>query len=160
MRFARSDFNFVRLVRGAVTTSQFSIPGNGQEVTDAKTGLIWQRCAEGMSWSGTTCTGQAKIYTHEESLILARNKAITSGVSWRLPNIKELASITDKNKPKPTIDSSAFPGTPTTQRYFWSSTPVESSPTYAWVGDFDMGGTEASHRTGISNYVRLVRAGQ
>lgn len=31
-------------------------------VTDTRHGLIWKRCAEGQTWDGSTCTGDAVTY--------------------------------------------------------------------------------------------------
>ena len=40
-------------------TPRYSYSADGSEVTDSKTGLVWRRCAEGMSWSSGACTGTA-----------------------------------------------------------------------------------------------------
>ena len=128
---------------------------NGAEVTDTNTGLIWRRCAEGMTWDGvtTTCTGTPSVFTHEAALQRAMAQANSSGVSWRLPNVKELASIADKSLSNPAINSTAFPGTPT--GIFWSSSPFVSIIGSAAVVDFNTGGVGGTPRN--SYYlVRLV----
>ncbi|KJV05076.1 DUF1566 domain-containing protein [Methylocucumis oryzae] len=114
----------VRLVRGTpyVPATRFTASSDGQEVTDNKTRLIWRRCSEGLTWNGATCTGTLQFYNYESALTRAVTEASASSKAWRLPNIKELASISDiARNPDPAIDLAVFPGTPS-ERY-WASTP-------------------------------------
>jgi hypothetical protein len=134
----------------------FTVSADGQEVTDTKTGLIWRRCAEGMTASGGTCTGTASAFTHEAALMRASAQA-TAGVAWRLPNVKELSSIADKSRSNPAIDTVAFPATPSS--WFWSSSPYVGNAYYAWFVNFNYGFDYGGYR-GSTYYVRLVRAGQ
>lgn len=94
----------------AHSADRFSYSSSGSEVTDNATGLTWRRCAEGMTWSGSTCTGSAATYTHEGALQQAQSQS--SGQNWRLPNVKELSSIVDDRRISPAIDPVAFPNTP------------------------------------------------
>ena len=135
----------------------FTVSADGQEVTDTKTGLIWRRCAEGMTASGGTCTGIASPFTHEAALTRANTQAAATGVAWRLPNVKELSSIADKSRSNPAIDVVAFPATPA--RSFWSSSPSAGFPSNAWFVVFDVGNVHDYERFN-PYYVRLVRAGQ
>jgi hypothetical protein len=135
----------------------FTVSADGQELTDAKTGLIWRRCVEGMTASGGTCTGSASTFTHEAALTRASTQASSTGMAWRLPNVKELSSIADKSRIMPAIDTAAFPATPV--YYFWSSSPYVGDATYAWFVNFYDGWVEGFTRDN-TNYVRLVRAGQ
>lgn len=148
----------VRLVRGVTTAKQYVISADGHEVIDTKTGLIWQRCVIGMAWNGSTCTGTANAYMHEEALISAKTVANSTGIAWRMPNVKELASMTDRNFNSPAIDALTFPGTPSAASdLFWSSSYAHYGN--AWWVDFNRGGVGAYIRT-YNGYVRLVRAGQ
>jgi hypothetical protein len=151
-------FMFICLlgIMPVATSASYTYSTDGTEVTDQKTGLVWRRCAEGMTWDGvtTTCTGTPSIFTHEEALQRAMAQANSSGVTWRLPNVKELASITDKSVSSPAIDSTAFPATPT--GIFWSSSPFVSVTGYASVVDFNAGGVGGTPRNS-SYLVRLVR---
>ena len=135
----------------------FTVSADGQEVTDAKTGLIWRRCAEGMTVSGGACIGTASTFTHEAALTRASIQATTAGVGWRLPNGKELLSSIDKNRIQPAIDTAAFPATPSS--WFWSSSPYAGHASNAWYVDFGYGHLGFSFRVNTF-YVRLVRAGQ
>lgn len=152
--------HFVRLVRAGQSQNQprYTVSADGQEVTDNQTKLIWQRCAEGMSYSGGTCTGTASFFTHEAALQQSIAQTQTTGITWRLPNVKELSSILDKTQGMPTIDPTAFPATPL-QAYFWSASPYVSDSRYAWIGNFTDAGAYSGSRSN-AYYVRLVRAGQ
>ena len=97
--------------------AQYSISADGTEVTDLKTGLIWQRCAVGMSWDGTACGGTATPYNWENALAYAATQT-----GWRLPNLKELHSLVERSCANPAINETAFPNTPATDSdYFWTS---------------------------------------
>lgn len=152
----------IRLVRGAPSSPPASprFQVKGQEVFDSKTGLTWRICAEGMTYSptGGLCTGTPFGYSHEGALI----QAAEVGLGWRLPNIKELNSIVDRdfgnNDNLPTLDPTAFPGA--TVGLFWASTPVAAFSSLAWVVDFRQGFITASNRNAVEinvNRVRLVR---
>lgn len=144
---------------GFMPVSGFAAPyttGDGIEITDLRTGLIWRSCAEGMVWDGTTCTGTASTFTHEAALQHAAAQASSTGVAWRLPNVKELSSIADKSLPAPTIDSNVFPATPSLP--FWSATPYPSIPVSAWYVDFSSGAVMKNQPRATTPYnVRLVR---
>ena len=73
----------------AVSSHPYVVSRDGAEVTDQQTGLIWQRCSEGMYWNGATCTGVAGTYTHAAAL----QCAVNAGPAWRVPNQEELLSI-------------------------------------------------------------------
>lgn len=136
--------------------TRYTYTASGGEVNDTKTGLTWRRCSEGQIWSGSTCTGTPADYTHEQALAQAKAQAGTAG--WRLPNVKELASIANKAFARPAIDSTAFPGTPS--EYYWSSTPYPfnfGSLYFAYAVDFTDGGVYPFGRDNSLTLVRLVR---
>lgn len=149
---------YVRLVRGAPAgAASYTISSDGQEVTDQQTGLIWRRCVEGMSWNGSTCSGTFMNFGLVESAF-ARATSQAGSDGWRLPNIKELASIVDRNFSNPAIDPSVFPGIPV-DPLFWSVTPLISGPAFAWGVGFNSGGVSTLNRQ--DGYkVRLVRDSQ
>jgi hypothetical protein len=120
----------VRLVRGApwtgprylVTSVHYLTDGANNAVIDRKTGLTWRRCLEGQFWTGSACTGAATTFSHSNALIRGASIA-----GWRLPNIKELASLSDRSREIPAMDSIVFPGHGGGLDT-WSSTPVSHSP--------------------------------
>ena len=117
--------------------AEYSYSVDGSEVTDSITGLTWRRCSEGMAWSGGTCTGTAATYTHEGALQRATSEA-TASKAWRLPNVLELSSITKAGEAvNPSIDTTAFPGTPSS--YFWTSSPYVGYSGVAWSVVFGNG---------------------
>lgn len=145
----------------ATQAAPWTVSADGTEVSDSKTGLIWRRCAQGMALAPVggvpSCIGTARTFTHEAALAHARDQARSTGGAWRLPNVKELASLVDRSKSDPAIDPVAFPATPVTK--FWSSSPVVGHSYYAWGVDFYNGFVDDTDRYD-SFPVRLVRAGQ
>ena len=140
----------------------------GAEVIDKRTGLVWARCSLGQSWNGSTCTGRASTHTHEEALAQAQAANVGGTSGWRLPNVKELASLVaslaDKGCIDPAIDVTAFPNTPS--RWYWTSSPTgvgyaySSYSSYAWGVYFGNGEVQGNQYRGYDYAVRLVRASQ
>ena len=79
------------IVREALD-SRYQLLNGNTEVKDTQTGLIWQRCSLGQTWTGTSCTGTAAIYNWANVLQTAKNM----GNDWRVPNIKELDSLVEE----------------------------------------------------------------
>jgi hypothetical protein len=65
--------------------SRYQLVNDNTEVKDTQTGLIWQRCSLGQTWSGSSCTGTATTYNWTNALQTAANM----GNGWRVPNIKD-----------------------------------------------------------------------
>lgn len=144
---------FMGLMPVAAFAQPYQISADGTEVTDQNTGLIWRRCAEGLTWDGTTCAGSPGTFAHEAALQRAAAQA-TASKAWRLPNIKELSNLADKTRANPAIDPTVFPATP--PNYFWSASPNVGNSSGAWYVDFSYGNVDSYNRS--SFYVRLVRA--
>lgn len=134
------------------TVSRFSFSADGSEVTDKRTNLTWARCYVGQAWDGSTCTGGPTAMTHETALSTAQ--AATGG--WRLPDIKELSSIMDRNCGVPAIDQVAFPHSLLPGYHVWSSTPFAGGSAYAWTIGLNDGVLDIYAR-GYGFFVRLVR---
>ncbi len=131
---------------------------NDATVTDTKTGLMWKQCVEGLT--GNTCgTGTAvTTYTWKAALELASSTTFATYSDWRLPNIKELASLVARDRYSPAINSSLFPNTPSIRH--WSSSPADAGGSDgAWGLNFERGVDSGDDR--INDYwMRLVRGGQ
>ncbi|MGM9428270.1 DUF1566 domain-containing protein [Hydrogenophaga sp. MI9] len=151
----------VRLVRGAgpvgarftYSTVPYGSDTVNNVVNDAWTGLQWRRCEQGRFWNGSACAGSVSSFTHEQALSHAR---VQSG--WRLPNIKELASLGDLSVTSGArVDPAAFPGA--IGAYLWSSSPYAVNSGSAWLVYFNYGSVLAFTR-GSGFFVRLVRLPQ
>lgn len=105
----------------AAFAQPYTISADGSEVIDQRTGLIWRRCSEGLSWNGATCVGVFAEFNLAEGIRHAAAQTSSTGITWRLPNVKELASIVNISRFIPAIDSTAFPVT--ISGYYLSSTP-------------------------------------
>ncbi|MBN1382057.1 MAG: DUF1566 domain-containing protein [Deltaproteobacteria bacterium] len=129
-------------------TGKFTDNGDGT-VTDTKTGLMWQQA---------TAPGS---YTWKEALKYAETLVWADYDDWRLPTIKELASIVS-NDHSPVIDPSFFPDTKASN--YWSSTSfpqIHYESPQAWYVEFDWSRVNVDE--GFKNgryYVRTVRAGK
>jgi hypothetical protein len=119
--YYKDYIDYVRCVRGGQASAP-SLTDNGDgTVTDNRTGLTWQQGEPGtMTW------GSALSYCEELSL---GDKS-----DWRLPNIKELESITDNTRYNPTIDTTFFPNVMSSN--YWSSTTDADGPSKAWYIPF------------------------
>ncbi|MBI4848584.1 MAG: DUF1566 domain-containing protein [Nitrospirae bacterium] len=128
----------------AVTAAASLVNNGNGTVTDSRTGLVWQQ-----GEPGTKTWGAALSYCEGLSL---GNKT-----DWRLPNIKELESLTDDARYYPAIDTLFFPGAYAS--YYWSSTTYAYYPHYAWDVSFGNGYVVSYVKYG-NFYVRCVRGGQ
>lgn len=127
------------------TTSHLVDNGNGT-IKDPKTDLIWKRCSEGQTWNGSACTGSLLGYNWKAALEQA-------GGDWRLPNVKELASIVEQQCLNPSINLALFPNT--NGGSFWTSSIVASQKHTAWNLNFGAGYFEFSGKN-AHRHVRLV----
>lgn len=66
---------------------------DGQWLLQRSTGLVWQRCVLGMQWNGKDCAGQPLWVDHMQASALARQRAKTDNLPWRLPHLKELQQM-------------------------------------------------------------------
>jgi hypothetical protein len=148
---------YVRCVRGGQTSQSFSDNSDGT-VTDNRTGLMWQKC--GPPQDSITCSGIASAYTWSNALDYCNslNLPATNGYpDWRLPDVKELESVTDDTRFNPAIDTTFFPGN--TATIYWASTTCAATSANAWTVSF-YGGSILNYGKSGSHYVRCVRGGQ
>lgn len=131
-------------------------------VTDGKTGLKWQ---DGYLDNG----GKIKMASWKNAISYCNNLDAYGYDDWRLPNVNELASITDITKgtePKSgggkeraistEFDHSLFSNL-TNSPWFWSSTTNATSHTKAWGVCFLDGHISPHDKTDTRRYVRCVR---
>ena len=129
------------------TDNRYQLVNDGSEVKDVQTGLIWQRCSLGQTWNGTSCTGTASMYNWPNALQAAAN----TGSGWRIPDMKELASLVEEACYNPSINITYFPNAQ--KDWYWSSSPVNNG---AWSVYF-FEGQDHFNSYYSYQYVRLVR---
>ncbi len=97
--------------------------------------------------------------TDTEDFISALNSENFGGHSdWRLPTIKEMASISSMGTYDPAIDAEYFPNTQSSS--YWSATSNPYDTSCAWCVTFHNGEDSKNHYKLGSRYVRGVRSGQ
>ncbi len=133
---------YTRCVNGSQRDLAFEDNANGT-VTDEITGLSWQKQDSGstMLW--------------EEALNYCENLSLGGYGDWRLPNIKELASIIKPTFTPPTIDTTYFSNVQSAR--YWSSTSYSDSfLSLSWHVGFDYGYASTDSKSS-GYYVRCVR---
>jgi hypothetical protein len=132
----------VRDVSGNAT-GHLTDGGNGT-VTDLNTGLLWQR------------DEVTPAVTWEAALSYCEDLSLGNRDDWRLPNVKELRSIVDDTRFRPSVDTTYLPGVRTGP--YWSSTTLFGHPGSAWYVDFSSGLASYNDKAG-QLFVRCVCGG-
>jgi hypothetical protein len=130
-----------RCVFGAIAAPCFSEGDSRQTVLDARTGLVWQKEAS------------ASAATWLDALAHCESLALGGAEDWRLPSIKELASLVSGDGEGSALVPAFFPGS---MARIWSSTPSVLSPDAAWYLD-GISGSVAHQGTAMTARVRCVR---
>ncbi|GAA0856708.1 DUF1566 domain-containing protein [Aliiglaciecola litoralis] len=137
------------------TTPDIRFIDNGDgTVTHETTGLMWMQCSIGQTWSNGNCVGDAAQLNWQEALQTAHGFEIASLDGWRLPNVKELASLTERKCVRPAINTTMFPNTAADD--YWTSTPSLSDPQRAWVVAF-FNSSNSIKQKNLFVFARLVR---
>lgn len=143
------------------TTARFTrntSVANEPVVLDSTTGLIWQGCQAGAT--GNACDAGTFVVFFWQDAIDYCNALDWGGYQdWSLPSVTTLQGILDYGNTDPSIDTTAFPATPSGD--FWSSSSSVSDPNSAWALDFNLGNTFMPRKccVGSSFLVRCVRSG-
>lgn len=139
--------------RTQAPSGRYTIPGDGT-VVDSMTTLTWQQAF------------QSTPLTWSSALAYCQTLSGLPGSGWRLPTVKELATLIDYGRSTPpNIDTDAFPGVPAEGdlpgiSVFWTSTQETGTflgtTSGAWSVYFSGGVTQPNDlRSGAS--VRCVR---
>jgi len=143
--------------------SEFTPLGDGSELLDTKSGLIWWRCLEGQSWTGSSCKaedpravnpGPRMTFPAAQAFAVAQS---TPEVQWRLPTLAELDAIREPNCYNPSFSLELFPTEPawSSDGFFWTTTPQGNGrAVVSAIGNSDATSRKPSDDT---NHVRLVR---
>lgn len=139
-------------------TNRFINNGDGT-VQDRVSGLMWKQCAEGQSGANCDETPANQYVSFANVLMTASQSNFANYYDWRVPNIKELASIVEPLCSNPAINQEVFPGV--TGHAYWSSSPVIAEPGTLYYVHFADG---AQYTKGMMDlpigqyrYLRLVR---
>ncbi|TFG48562.1 MAG: DUF1566 domain-containing protein, partial [Candidatus Brocadiia bacterium] len=133
----------IRCVKGqTVQLSPRWMDNNDGTVTDHATNLIWEQ------------TGSSAKMTWEHALVQAEEMTLAGWEDWRLPNIKELRSLTDITQTNPAVDLAVFPDFQSDD--YWSSTTLAGNPERAWTTNFSFGTVSYQPKT-ADLLIRCVR---
>ena len=119
----------------------FNTNGDGT-IIDNLTGLIWQKIQS------------AALMTWEEALTYASALELGGKADWRLPNVKELQSLNDEKRYKPSFNKEFFSNV--SSGNFWSSTTQINSPVRAWDINVEYGIVSYNDKT-VKENVLCVR---
>lgn len=97
--------------------------------SDSITKLMWKKCIEGQAYHNETCSGTSLALPWVDAIEFANSSTFAGFTDWRLPNIKELASIIERQCYDPALNLDVFPMADTDRGFYpgshriWSSTP-------------------------------------
>ena len=131
-------------------------------ITDTASGLMWMRCAVGQDWRDGTCVGEstrmdwmgaqsaAETVNSEGSLFFS---------DWRVPSLRDLAMIVERQCEQPRINLTVFPNTPAAAFWTTTSRPGDAADNSVYALSFGPEGVERMDKS-EEHYVRLVRTAQ
>ncbi|GIX22421.1 MAG: hypothetical protein KatS3mg121_1204 [Gammaproteobacteria bacterium] len=103
---------------------------------DRRTGLIWRACPEGLR--GPACReGEPLRLDWAAALRLPAALAARGEPGWRLPNVRELASLVELQCSRPALAPERFAGVG--ELPVWSASPYHFYTHYGWYVDFGEG---------------------
>ena len=107
-------------------SSLFTLVMGGAAVEDKQTGLIWEQ--EPDTFHGTWT----------EAAVHCREKTVAGLTGWRIPSMKELASLTDQTQRDPALPA-GHPFSNVKSAIYWSGTPSATDDMVAWHVSFFTG---------------------
>ena len=139
-------------------SARFTDHGDGTVTDNGPAQLMWMRCAVGQRWVQSRCEGQASRHSFAQAQ--AQAQALNDSGEyffndWRVPSLRELAMVSERQCSRPRINTQIFPSTPATT--FWTSSASARQPQQAYVLDFDQAGVAQASRD-EAHAVRLVRS--
>jgi hypothetical protein len=115
--------------RADAPAQRYELRASGLVAYDVRTKLSWQRATAPSTYR---TLADAKSYCSQLDL---------NGSGFRVPTLRELATIVDTNRTYPAIDPTAFPNT--SNELYWSATVTRdaTNPPNYWGMFFDVGST-------------------
>jgi len=151
---SKSSYSYyVRAVRAGSSPQPSFGDNKDGTVTDATTGLMWQKCSFGQEWDGNECTGSRVRQNWQQALEAAETSNWAGYDDWRLPNRNELQSLVDYSRYFPALDPLFV-----SSHIYWSSTTYAANLDAAWTVSSNDGRVLPSNKT-HNYYVRAVRLG-
>lgn len=149
------------LAQRSVPTERFDDHGDGT-VSDRTTKLMWAKCVLGQTWADGACTGVAAAPDWESAQRAAT--AVNRDGSlffndWRLPLLRELATITERSCDNPRTNLAVFPSTPAAFHWTASSRTGAEYESLAYALSFGADGVRLIDKYERA-HVRLVRSSQ
>ncbi len=147
----------------AVTRTQpserFDDQGDGT-VIDRATKLMWMKCVLGQTPAAGGCAGNAIAPTWDDAK--AEAQALNRGgrlffSDWRLPQVRELATITEPACENPRTNVAVFPATPPAPHWTATSRAGAASTTTIYALSFGAEGVQLLDKSDRA-HVRLVRS--
>lgn len=144
----------------SVPSERFADRGEGT-LSDRRSQLMWQRCSLGQAWQGGRCVGPALRLTWQQAQAAAQQLNDSGSAfynDWRVPQLQELAQITERQCSAPRTNLELFPDTPPAPH--WTATRRAGTPasTRQWALSFGAEGVLLED-TEQALHVRLVRTG-
>ncbi len=96
---------------------------------DRNTGTRWYRCQAGERFVDGQCVGRALELSQADAVQYAKEFSEASGNSWRLPTLREMATLRQDKCHKPAINTQVFPSIQIGN--YWTSS---SSPNGSYFG--------------------------
>jgi Protein of unknown function (DUF1566) len=151
-----------RLYALSSPTSQFEDHLDGT-VTDKKSNLMWMRCSLGQALANGRCKGSASVlsWAAAQAQAQAVNQAGRHFFNdWRVPSLRELGTLTERQCTAPRVNLVIFPDTPAAA--YWSgSSRVSAEPhgpaaNFAYTVSFADQGIQVQDKDELQ-HLRLVR---
>jgi len=143
-----------------VTASSSFLDMQNGSALDLRTGMVWSKCALGQTYANGTCSGEATHFATAYDALNAANRVKDNYLGqdgFRLPSIKELASIIERQCSYPAINIAVFPDTPSAT--FLSSTPFPESSDNAVLRTINFStGEEFTPPVETLRHIRLVKS--
>lgn len=147
----------------SLPTARFRDNGDGT-VTDLESKLMWMRCSTGQLAQTGRCSGTAGALSWSDAQRHADTVNLDASAfynDWRMPSLRELASITARecaSARTPRTNAAVFPGT--APAAYWSATPRpgEKSGERVFALGFGAEGVLVA-RKDERHHLRLVRTG-
>ena len=143
---SKTAHHLTRCVRSSRPTGPVFQDNNDSTVTDLATGLTWQQ--------GDDSNGRTFPEAHSYCANNLNNLRLGNKSDWRLPNIKELASIVDYRERLPAIDE--VMSTVAANSSYWSDTRYQPEYGKAWRVNIGAGNVDPVNWTNY-HQVRCVR---